>query len=163
MSIVSRGPLWRRQIIYTSFHQFKPYKIFGRQYKQFKPLKYRIVRIYESDRKSEINAENLYTAIRCYFEVPKRYTVKDCILTRMYLTEIIRKRRFYEDNYKRSGFDIFKSYMKGVVNNMRNVSKEHDTNLKDVQIIVNDFLNLLINDILADLKAGKLKVNDFQP
>ena len=53
--------------------------------------------------------------------------------------------------------------MKGVVNNMRNVSKEHDTNLKDVQIIVNDFLNLLINDILADLKAGKLKVNDFQP
>lgn len=127
------------------------------------PSNIEYVRIYESDRKSKINAENLYTAIRCYFEVPKHYKIKDCILTRIYLTEIIRKRHFYEDNYKRFGLDIFQSYMEGIVNNMQNVGKKHNTNFRDVQIIVNDFLNLLINDILADLKAGQLKVNNFQP
>ena len=120
-------------------------------------------RTHENKLKSEVNAENLRTVIRCYFEVPEHYNVKYHILTRMYLTEIMRKRYFYEENYKRSGFDIFKSYMKGCTNNVRTVSKEHYTSISDVQIVVNEFTNLLINDILADLEAGTLKVNDYLP
>lgn len=127
------------------------------------PSNMEYVRKYENSHKNEVNAENLYTAIRCYFEVPKKYNLKDYILTRMYLSEIIKKRCFYTEYYKRSGIDVFKSYMKGIANNIKDVGKECDTNFKDVQIIVNDFINLLINDILADLEAGKLKVNNFQP
>lgn len=81
----------------------------------------------------------------------------------MYLTEIIQKRFFYEINYNRSGIAIFKSYMNGITNNVKTVGKQYNMNFKDVQIIVNDFLNLLISDILTDLEAGKLKINDFQP
>jgi|GEM_PF-2861755 len=120
-------------------------------------------RIYENSHKNEVNAENLYNAIRCYYEVPKRYTVKDCILTHMYLTEIIQIRCFYSEYYKRLGLDIFKSYMKGITNNIKIVAKENNTNFRDVRIIVNDFFNLLISDILADMEAGNLKVKDFQP
>ena len=121
------------------------------------------IRIYENSRKTDVNAENLRTAIRCYFEVPKRYTVKDHIVTRMYLVQIIRKRCFYSENYERFGLDVFKSYMKGCVNNVKAVGKEHEMNFKDVQIIVNEFINLLTSDILADLEIGILKVKNYQP
>jgi len=50
---------------------------------------------YESELKTQLNAENLKTAIRCYFNVPKNYNIKNYVLTRMYLVEIIQKRSFY--------------------------------------------------------------------
>ncbi len=127
------------------------------------PTNVEYIRKYENTFKNEVNPESLYTAIRCYYEVPKRYKVKDYILTRMYLARILKERRFYDANYIRAGIDVFENYMKGEVNNVKNVAKEHGINFKDVQIIVNDFLNRLINGIFADIEAGKLQIKDFQP
>ena len=121
------------------------------------------IRKYESGLKCKLNIENLHTAIRCYFEVPKRDKVKDCIQTRFYLTGIIEKRSFYVYNCNRYGLDVFFSYMQGISNNFKDVGKQHNINIKDVPIIVNGFINLLTSDILADLEAGTLQIKDFLP
>lgn len=125
-------------------------------------LEYR--RIYSTNnRKIKIDTGKLKTAIRCYCLVASDYTVYDMARTRIYLTGIIRKRRFYERHKDAAGLEIFKSYMTGYLNNKVKVSREHKANLKDVAIIVNGFINMLANEIIADLDAGKLEIRPFKP
>jgi len=114
-----------------------------------------------NNEKNSINHEHLKTAIRCYFAVENRYNTKDCVLTRMYLMEIINCRLFYIEYSKRPYIDIFICYMEGITNSRAMVAKEHKICVRDCNYIVNDFTNLLINDVLHDLQAGILTVKDY--
>ena len=111
--------------------------------------------------KNSIDYESLKTAIRCYFEVEKQYNVKGYILTRMYLTEIINCRFFYTKYSKRPYIDIFVRYMEGITNSRATIAKEHKISVRDCNYIVNDFINLLTNDVLHDLQTGILTIKDY--
>jgi len=111
--------------------------------------------------KNNINYENLTTAIRCYFEVEKRYNPKDYILTRLYMNQIIKIRGFYEDYSKRAGMYIFENYMQGGRNSRAETAKKTGISVRDCNYIINDFTNLFANDILTDLQAGKLTIKDY--
>ena len=110
---------------------------------------------------NKINYERLKIAIQCYFEVGKQYNVKDYTLTRIYLKSIIERRCFYMDYANRAGMDIFKSYMNDITNSRAKVAKVYDIPVKDCDFIVNDFTNLLINDILIDLEIGILTAKEY--
>lgn len=120
-------------------------------------------RKYKSGLKTNVNNENLYTAIRCYFNVPKKYNIKDHILTRMYLAEIIRIRDFHIDNRNKEDIDIFKSYMQGATNNCISIAKQHGISISDCKYIVYSFLNLLSDSIIKELEAEILQIKEYQP
>jgi hypothetical protein len=113
-----------------------------------------------NDRK-HIDRERLKTAIRCYFEVEKKYNTKNHIQTRIFLKHIISTRLFYYDYSKRPHIDVFKSYMNGIINNCANVSKMHGITVRDCNYIINDFINLLVNDILTDMQNGILQTKEY--
>ncbi|GAT64362.1 hypothetical protein [Paludibacter jiangxiensis] len=117
----------------------------------------------EKGLKIEINGENLKSAIRCYFEVPRRYNVNDHILTRFYLNDIILKRRFYLEHAQAKGIEIFMQYMKGFTNSRARVAKELGLYESDCSNVINKFINLLAGEILRDKEAGFLSVKDFKP
>ncbi|KAA6335029.1 hypothetical protein EZS27_016692 [termite gut metagenome] len=125
------------------------------------PENIQYARKYQNGLKNEINAENLRTAIRCYFEVEKRYNVKDYVLTRIYLSEILKIRYFYVKYQRKTGLEVFKSYIQGLPNSHARTAKEHDISIHDCRYIVNGFINLLTNDILTDLQTGKLTVKEY--
>jgi len=111
--------------------------------------------------RNNINPEALKTAIRCYFEVEKKFNQKDYLQTRLYLKLIIKKRNFYFEYSHRNNIDIFKSYMSELTNSRAKVAKEYGISVRDCDHVINDFINLLINDILTDLNAGKLVVMEY--
>lgn len=113
--------------------------------------------------KAKINNEELLTAIRCYFEVKKKYKIKDYFTTRFYLNWILDERKFYIEYYDREGIEIFRSYMDGVFNNLVSVAKKHNISISSCKYVVHGFINQLINDIFLDLKEGKLTIKDFKP
>lgn len=120
-------------------------------------------RLFEPGKTIEVNQTDLMTAIRCYFEVEKRYTTKDSIQTRMFARLIISERGFFIDNSKKPYIEVFKTYIEGLQNSLSATAKEHGLTARDCSIIVNGFINQLISDILQDLKAGVLRINDYQP
>lgn len=120
-------------------------------------------RLFEPGKTIEVNQTALMTAIRCYFEVEKRYTTKDSIQTRMFARLIIGERGFFIDNRKKPYIEVFKTYIEGIQNSLSATAKKHGLTVRDCSIIVNGFINQLINDILQDLKAGVLRINDYQP
>lgn len=121
------------------------------------------IRKYENGLKSKVNNENLYTAIRCYFNVPQKYKTRDQYLTRMYLNEILTIRGFYIDNYKNEGIEIFKGYMQGLINSYESTAKQFSISIWNCKHIVTSLINQLSDNILSDLEAEKLHVKDFKP
>lgn len=119
-------------------------------------------RKYKNGLKVNVNNENLYTAIRCYFNVPKKYKVKDRFRTRMYLSEILEKRGFYIDNRHKEGIEVFKSYMQDLISNHTIIAQKHNISIWDCAYIVNGFLNQLSSEILRALNTGILQVKDFK-
>lgn len=113
--------------------------------------------------KTKINSEELLTAIRCYFEVKKKYKIKDYFTTRIYLNDILDKRNFYIEYYDREGIEIFRTYMDGCFNNLVSVAKEYCISVSSCKYVVHEFINQLINDVLSDLKEGKLTIKDYKP
>lgn len=120
-------------------------------------------RLFEPGKTIEVNKDDLITAIRCYFEVEKRYTTKDTLQTALFLDIIINKRHFFYDHYNTPFIEFFKTYIVGFKNSLSYTAKKHGLTVRDCSIIVNGFINQLIADILQDLKAGFLKINDYQP
>ena len=120
-------------------------------------------RLFEPGKTIKVNTKDLMTAIRCYFEVKKRYTTKDSIQTRMFARLIISERGFFIDNSKKPYIEVFKTYIEGIQNSLSATAKTHGLTAIDCSIIVNGFINQLISDILKDLKAGILRINDYQP
>lgn len=129
----------------------------------FKPENVEYIRKYRKGLKTQINTENLKTAIRCYFEVPKKYHVKDNFTTRIYLQGIIEKRNFYAENKKDAEISVFRHYMNGVTNSRAETAKACGLSLRDCNVIVNRLLNKLISEITADLQAERLAVQNYSP
>jgi hypothetical protein len=111
----------------------------------------------------EVNQDDLMTAIRCYFEVGKSYLVKDAFKTRFFIQLIIEKRGFFSEISGLEFQEIYKSYFTGTQNTISKTAQKHGITVRDCSILVNSFTNLLITEILEDLKNGELAINDFAP
>lgn len=126
------------------------------------PQNLKYVRLFEPARTSEVNKTDLMTVIRCYFEVEKRFKVKDTFQTRLYLQMITANRLFLVLKSDRPNFQVYQTYMEGLTNNLTTAANQHGLTVRDCSIIVNGFTNLLIDEILDELNSGYLKVKNFK-
>lgn len=124
-------------------------------------LKY--ARLFEPSRINEVNPTDLLTALRCYFDVEKSFKAKNTFKTRLYLQLITEKRGFLVNKNGLQNFQVYRTYLKGLTSNLSQTAKEHGLTIRDCAIIVNDFTNILINEILNDLKSGYLSLYDYKP
>ena len=120
------------------------------------PHNLRYVSLFNHDTRHKVNTINFKIAIRCYFDVEKKYKVNDTPKTRLYLQSIAEKRRFFEDRKGTPYIEVFKTYLKGTINNITKTAKTHNLTVLDCANIVNSFKNLLIDDILREYKDGLL-------
>lgn len=119
-------------------------------------------RIYAPDRTPEpVNRENLLIAIRCCIQVKKRFNVNDSYQTRFYLQIITEQRQFFIYKKDLQYIEVFKTYIEG--NNTTKTATKHGLTVRDCSVIVNQFTNLLINDILTDLENGLLTIQPYEP
>jgi hypothetical protein len=112
-----------------------------------------------------VNKHDLMTAIRCYFEVDKRYTIDDAYTTRRYLQTITEHRSFMQLNDSKQYIEVYKTYINVFLfglNSIVETAKVHSLSVRDCSIIVNGFTNELITDILNDLEKGKLKNHPYK-
>ncbi|WP_159517705.1 hypothetical protein [Sunxiuqinia indica] len=124
-------------------------------------LKYK--RILAPDVSNNVNNADLMTAIRCYFEVPKRFKIKDIFKTKFYLQGIIIARGFYVLHQKAKHIALFKGYIEETTCSKAKAAKNYGIGTRDGQEIINGFLNILIEDVLADLKNGVLTLQGYKP
>lgn len=118
-------------------------------------------RIFPPDTNPEpLNYADILTAIRCYFEVKRKFRIKDTFRMKMYLNMIADQRLFFIEKSELQHIEVFKTYLNQ--NNTTKTANTHGLTIRDYSVIVNKFKNLLVTDILEDLKAGKLKVLDFK-
>jgi hypothetical protein len=119
-------------------------------------------RLFEPNQYEEINHSELLKAIRCYFEVERRFNTKEACLTRLYVQMIAGKRGFLIEKRMFPNFEIYKTFITGVSNSIANTAKAHKMSVRDCAIIVNGFTNLLVKEILQDLEAGLLCVKEYK-
>jgi hypothetical protein len=120
-------------------------------------------RIFAPQTQSTVSKTALMTAIRCYFRVPKNYKIADSIQTQLYLQTIVQHRAFYVTHYKAENLEVFKDYIEGFSKNQSITAKAHKLSVHDVKTITDQLTNLLSNEILQDLKAGELIIQEFRP
>lgn len=106
-------------------------------------------RIFKPDIKIEIDPTDLKNMIRCYFEVKTDYSVYDNIETRIYLKMIIEKRNFYKSIAPDKNIEIFKIYIDGF-DSKNTIAKKNGLTTRDCAIIINQFINLLIEQTKKD-------------
>lgn len=122
-------------------------------------IKYR--RVFSPDINPEsLNNNNIMTVIRCYFQVEKKFKVRDSFRMKMYLNAIADKRQFFIDKSKLQYIEVFKTYMNS--NNTIKNANTYGLTIRDYSIIINKFKNMLIGEVLQDIETGKLKVLDFK-
>ena len=112
-----------------------------------------------------VNKADLMTAIRCYFEVDKRYTVDDAYTTRRYLHTITEHRAFMKLNESKQHIEVYKTYINVLLFGLQSIvqtAKVHSLGVRDCSIIVNRFTNELITAILQDLKNGTLHEHPYK-
>lgn len=158
----------RQQNVYLNVHKLILEAFTGQMYKSGKivsidgnndnlsPHNLRYASLFNHATRHKVNTINLKIAIRCYFDVEKKYKVNDTPKTRLYLQAIAEKRRFFDDRKGTPQIEVFKTYLKGTINNITKTAKAHELTALDCANIVNSFKNLLIDDILHDYKAGIL-------
>jgi len=113
-----------------------------------------------------VNTTDLMTAIRCYFEVDKSFSILDAFKTRMYLQTITEITGFIRFNQSKPHIEVYKTYIGVLLFGLKSIAqtaKQHGLSIRDCTIIVNSFSNELINGILKDLKAGTLKEHPYKP
>lgn len=120
-----------------------------------------------------VKPENLLMAIRCYFQVLESFKIKDTLQTKIYLSQIADLRGFLIDNYKTKNIDVFRTYLNGNhqtqygymlgKRNIADTAKQHDLTFRDCSIIVNQFLNMLIKEVLEDLENNLLSIQEYEP
>lgn len=119
-------------------------------------------RIFEPDRKPEpVNRENLLTAIRCYIQVKERFNVNERLQTRFYLQSITRQRHFFIYKKDLQHIEVFETYINGA--NTTKTATKHGLTVRDCSVIVNQFIKLLITDILQELENGLLTIQPYSP
>ncbi|HCT31522.1 MAG TPA: hypothetical protein DIW31_12535 [Bacteroidales bacterium] len=107
----------------------------------------------------KVNQNDLLTAIRCYFEVEKKFNVKNYIRTKFYLGSIAEKRGFFIANKGKENLEAFEYYLKG--DNIRESAKKSGLGIRDCSLIVNTFLNAMISEVLEDKKQGSITEMEF--
>lgn len=119
-------------------------------------------RIFTPDRTPEpVNRENLMTAIRCYIQVKERFKVNESLQTRFYLQSITRQRLFFIHKQDLQHIEVFETYINGA-NTIKTATK-HGLTVRDCSVIVNQFINLLITEILQELENGLLTIQPYKP
>ena len=124
-------------------------------------LKYK--RLFEPSKTNILNIKGLYTSIRCYFEVEKRFRASDTLRTKIYLQAITEKRCFFTAKNGLKNYEVLKTYLSELTNTIDQTAKMNGLGYKDCSIMVNELINSLISDILTDLNEGKLKICGFVP
>lgn len=119
----------------------------------------RYARLFKSSAIMKVNQNDLLTAIRCYFEVEKKFNVKNYIRIKFYLGTIAEKRCFLIANKDNENIEAFEYYLKG--NNIRESAKKSGLVIRDCSLIVNTFINSMINEVLEDKKQGSLTEKEF--
>jgi len=120
------------------------------------PQNLKYANLSEQNTRHKVNPIDLKNAIRCYFRVEKKYKVKDTSQTRRYLQAITEKRRFLDERNGMKYIEVFKTYLKGTENNITKTAKAHELTVLDCANIVNNFKNILIDDVLYEFKTGLL-------
>ena len=119
---------------------------------------------YTPDRSTfRIHYADLYTAIRCYFHVPKRYKPTDRTQTKLYLYEITRRRGFLYSKNDNKALEIFGTYLNNLFWSLNNVADQYGIPVRLCVETINPLINKLIRDIMADYRAGILEILDYQP
>jgi hypothetical protein len=119
--------------------------------------------LFERTQKNEVNKADLMTAIRCYFAVNENYKTKDYLQTRQYLRIMTNDRAFFDLKSEHEHVEIFRTFIKGYDNSIIKTAKIHKMSVLNCAVIVNGFINLLVSDIMTDLKSGILSIKQFEP
>lgn len=110
-----------------------------------------------------IDPAALMRAVRCYFQVPKRYKTNDHTQTRYYLAAIASKRGFVPCHRDAPGIGIFESYLNDWMLNKTRVAEKHGIQVRRCIEIINPLIKQLIAEVLQDLECGYLAVQDYRP
>lgn len=119
-------------------------------------------RLFDSAHPAVISPDDLMTAIRCYVQVKPGFNIKDRFMTGIYLKFIVGERMFISASGKRMYIDVFSSYISGTMIIIE-TAKVCNIGRVDCAIIIHDFINILITDILSDLNNGYLQIQPFRP
>jgi len=103
---------------------------------------------------------NKLKAIRCYYPVREDFSVKDKDRFKRYMSMIAKKREFFQQNAKNIHLQVFETYLHW--RNIEETANAHRLGMRDCRNIINQFLNMLIDETLADLKSGKLSLHPFE-
>lgn len=115
--------------------------------------------LFSTDINVTVNKTDLMSAIRCYFEVDKHYSISDALKTRMYLSTINEISGFVILNKNKPYIEVYKSYINVELFGLKSIeqtAKNHSLSVRDCTIIVNSFTNELINKILQKKESGQL-------
>ena len=134
----------------------------------------RYAQLFPSNQKPDpVKSENLLIAIRCYFQVLESFKIKDTLQTKIYLSQIADLRGFLIGNHKTKYIDVFRTYLIGNhqtqysymlgKRNIADTAKQHNLTFRDCSIIVNQFLNILIKEVLEDLENNLLSIQEYEP
>ncbi len=128
--------------------------------KQPENLKYRSLEI----NKETVNANNLKRALRCYFELARKYKATiGGLTTRIFIYTVIKYRQFDKRNEKEPFFSVFIDYMDDYTTNSTKLAKRYDLTIKDTCKIIAKYTNKLIKETLTDLQAGRLTLKPYTP
>ena len=119
----------------------------------------RYARIFKPKVTIEVNQTDLLAAIRCYFEVEKRFKVSNYFLTKFYLKCIAEKRGFFLTNKGKNDIEVFEYYLMG--NSIAKSDKKSILDIRDCRLIVYSHQNTLISEVLEDKKQGLLTEKEF--
>ena len=75
--------------------------------KNLSPSNIQYSRIFAPKQTEPINKADLLTAIRCYFEVDRKFKIRDNFKVRLYLQNIIEKRAFFAKHKKTQYIEIY--------------------------------------------------------
>ncbi|WP_321287836.1 hypothetical protein [uncultured Sunxiuqinia sp.] len=112
---------------------------------------------------NNVDKADMLTAIRCYFEVEKRFNLKNTIQTKLYLQGITAARQFFDTHKKAPHIGLFNAYVSEILCSKAKAAKSYGIETRDGTEIINGFLNELTKEVLADLKNGVLILQDYKP
>lgn len=119
---------------------------------------------YTPDRSTlRINYADLLTAVRCYFRVPKQYKPTDRHTTKLYLSEIVRRRGFLPRKYDSKALEIFGAYLDNPLASLNSIADKYGIPVRLCKEIINPLTIELTREILADLQTGRIQVLDYKP
>ncbi len=133
--------------------------------KNLSPENIRYSCLFPTNKNITVNKADLMTAVRCYFEVEKRYSIDDVYTTRRYLHTITEHRAFMKLNENKQYIEVYKTYINVLLfglNSIGKTAKEYGLSIHDCQVIVNSFTNELISGILKDLENGTLHEHQYK-